>query len=198
MVPKMWRSWGCLALMSVWAVVGCAYGTRAIPEDLKVQITPGVTFREVIRNPGFSIGKTVLWGGTIFKTTVNEGGTVLEVLQKPLDHRDRPLRTDESGGRFLVIRIDAFLDPAIYREGREVTVFGEITEERRLPVGEMIYAYPYLVASYIHLWRKRPLPGERYAGIPYGYPYLYPYGPYPPYYYPHPYGFRPFAPHRHF
>lgn len=197
MVPEMWRHWACLAFVSALALVGCAYGTRAIPDDLKAQITPGVTFREVIRDPGFSIGRRVLWGGTIVGTTVNEAGTVLEILQKPLDDRDRPRQTDESGGRFLVERVDVFLDPAIYTEGREVTVFGEITEERRLPVGEMTYAYPYLVASHIHLWRKRPPAGERYAGVPYGYPYFYPYNPYFPYY-PYPYWYRPFGPHRHF
>ncbi len=151
MVPKKYRQCGFLALVAVVTLSGCAYGTRAISEDLKVQITPGVTFREVIRDPGLSIGKRVLWGGTIVRTTVTERGTILEILQKPLDHRDRPLRTDESEGRFLIERINAFLDPAIYKEGREVTVIGEITEERRLPLGEMVYAYPYLVSSHIHL-----------------------------------------------
>jgi outer membrane lipoprotein len=198
MVLKMWRNWGCLALVSVWGLVGCAYGMRAIPDDLKAQITPGVTFREVIRDPGFSVGRKVLWGGTIFRTTVKEGGTVLEILQKPLDHRDRPLETDESEGRFLVERVNAFLDPAIYKEGREVTVFGEITEERRSLIGERSYAYPYLVASHIHLWRKRPQLGEQYVGgPPYPYPYLGPHGIYNPYF-PYPYWFRPFGPHRHF
>jgi len=186
-----------MAFVLVWGLGGCGYRMHAIPEDLKAQITPDVTFQDVIHDPGLSIGRKVIWGGTIVKTTVNEGGTVLEILQKPLDRRDRPLQTDESEGRFLVERVDAFLDPAIYKEGREVTIFGEITEERKRPVGEMTYTYPYLVSSHIHLWRKRPFPGERYAGPPYTYPYFYPYGIYPPYY-PYPYWFTTYSVHRRF
>ncbi|MFQ5950375.1 MAG: Slp family lipoprotein, partial [Nitrospiria bacterium] len=191
----MRRGGWCLALLSIWGLVGCAYGARAIPDDLKDQITPGVTFKEVIRDPGASIGRRILWGGTIVRTTVSRDGTVLEVLQKPLDDNDRPLQTDESKGRFLVERFDAFLDPAIYKEGREITIVGEIIDEREQPVGEMVYRYPYVVASHIHLWRELPLYADRrYAGYPYGYPF-YPYYPYP-YFFGHRH--RHFGPHRHF
>lgn len=42
---------------------------------------------------------------------------------------------DGSAGRFLVL-IDQYLDVAIYRSGRLVTVAGEIQEPRTMPAGE--------------------------------------------------------------
>lgn len=85
-------------------------------------------------------------------------------------HREWIL-TDKSEGRYLVV-VDRFLDPAIYRSGRDITVAGEVrgSEVRRL--GEIDYRYPVIAASELYLWKK-PL-------FPQAYPYLYHYG-YPAY-----------------
>ncbi|MFQ5588014.1 MAG: Slp family lipoprotein [Nitrospiria bacterium] len=149
-------------LMLAFLASGCLHGVRAIPEDLKQRVTPNLAFHEVIRDPAASVGKTVLLGGVILKTTVYKERTVLEVIQKPLGFRDRPLETDESGGRFLVERTGQFLDPGIYKAGREVTLIGEIVKEERKPLDEMEYRYPYVTASHLYLWPERPEPAVFY------------------------------------
>ncbi len=193
-----------LLILFLSGLGGCAYGLNAIPEDLKEGLSPGVVFQEVIREPESAIGKRVLWGGVILKTTVFEGRTVIEVIQKPLDRTERPLQTDQSEGRFLVEQTGKFLDPAIYAEGREVTVIGELTKEVKKQIGEMAYRYPYVVVSFIHLWNPRPetvrpfYPPQFYCGMPYWTGCSYTFGPRPNFYLnpygPYPYGLRPYPP----
>ncbi len=199
-------------ILSSTVFSGCFAGVKPITEDLKQRITPNLTFHEVIRDPAVSVGKTVLWGGVILHTTVYKGRTVLEVIQKPLGRRDRPLETDQSAGRFLVEQSNQFLDPEIYKEGREVTVVGEIFKEEKRPLGEMEYRYPYVIATFIHLWQERPQPYD-YRAYPYSPycrpPFMYdcydPFYPYP-FFGPRPYGIWPYPgshllgphfPHRH-
>lgn len=177
---------------------GCTYGIYAVPDGLKSEMDTTLSFEEVIKNPKAGIGKKVLWGGTIVKTTVSQEGTLLEILQKPLNEQKRPLSTDESMGRFLVERVSFFLDPAIYGIGRNVTIVGEIREERSGQIGEVSYRYPYVVASHIHLWQARFLHGRNFYS-----PYPFLYGP--PYYFYScydPYWYCPFGPppihRRHF
>lgn len=180
------HQWRCfVAVLLLSGLVGCAHGTKIISDDLKRGIAPGLTFKMVIENPKGSVGKTVLWGGTIIKTTVSNEGTLLEILQKPLGRKDRPLQTDESDGRFLIERKGIFLDPAVYQEGREVTMIGEITEERKGKIGTREYRYPYVVSDHIHLWEPKLFPGNStYAYYPYdSYGYAYECYPYPYYWY---------------
>lgn len=47
--------------------------------------------------------------------------TVMKVRQTELDIEKRPQTLDRSAGRFLV-KSAGFLDPEIYKEGREITV----------------------------------------------------------------------------
>ena len=169
-------------------VSGCAPTIEAIPRELQQGISQEVTFHQVIENPKAFIGKSVLWGGTILKTTVRQDGTVLEILHRPLDPNSRPIRTDQSEGRFLVAQPGKFLDPAIFERGREVTVVGEITGERVQPLGEIKYRYPFLIAKHIHLWaqpRISPFPPYWYSSRFRGYPYWYFRG-YPFYVFPFP------------
>lgn len=172
--------WWCF-----WLMTGCTSTYPAIPHELKQAITPNLTFKQVIEDPRSYVGKTVLWGGTIFKTTVRKNGTFLEIIQKPLDAIDRPLATDASLGRFLVERSHAFLDPAIFEKGRAVTVIGTITKKEVRQLGELDYPYPYIVATHIYLWPTQLFaPGWPYWGYPYGVGNFY--GPYP-------YGFGTFG-----
>ncbi len=184
------------------ALSGCVHGVKAIPDRFKEGVSR-VSFQELGRNPKAAIGKTVLLGGTIIETINHKEGTRLEILQKPLDRYDRPLEGDESHGRFFIEQPGAFLDPAVYEKGRELTVIGKITKERVQNIGELEYRYPYIVVAHLHLWKKR----AEYSGIrayPLYYPQPYWYGPYP--YYMQPYGnyMYPFSdpfilhrPHRH-
>jgi outer membrane lipoprotein len=135
------------------------------------QVDRDLTFAALASQPEEFKGRFVLLGGTIVQTLPKPKETEIEVVQKQIGSSGEPYLTDKSEGRYLVV-VDRFLDPAIYRSGRDITVAGEVrgSEVRRL--GEIDYRYPVIAASELYLWKK-PL-------FPQAYPYLYPYG-YPAY-----------------
>ena len=125
---------------------------------MRDRIDPGVTFKSVFQDPEFHIGKVVLWGGVIIQTLNEEGATWIELLQQPLRRNNRPILGNESEGRFL-IRHEGFLDPVIYRSGREMTVVGEIQGAKTKSLGEIEYSYPVLSDKKLLLWdlRREPM-----------------------------------------
>ncbi|GLI34740.1 Slp family lipoprotein [Desulforhabdus amnigena] len=146
-------------------LLGCA---PAISPQLRKEAAVDIPFGEVLRDPERYVGKTFIWGGTILDARNTPEGTMLKVLQKPMDFQSRPRDVDRSEGRFLALD-KRYLDPAIYAEGRTVTVAGELVGKRVLPLGDIDYAYPLLAVKEINLWPKEP-------PTPY---YYYPYYPYP-------------------
>jgi outer membrane lipoprotein len=158
--------------MVMISLAGCA---PVISEGIRMQVVRGISFKEVFQNPEAYQGKVVLWSGVIVAGRNQKAGTLLEVLEKPADSQGRPKDVDQSEGRFLAI-YDGFLDLAIYSQGREVTIAGEIEGKRVLPLGEMEYTYPLLSIKEIYLWKTRE------QSYPYPYPYgYYPWWGYPPY-----------------
>jgi outer membrane lipoprotein len=153
-----------------------------ISKDVKNQVTPDLSFKEVLQNPEAHKGKVVLWGGVITRAKNREEGTLIEVLQKPTNREGRPKDVDHSDGRFLAL-YDGFLDVAIYSKGREVTVVGEVRGKRILTLGEIDYAYPLILVKKIHLW-----PTESKERL---HPYPYPYWHYP-WWWHHPYRRYPY------
>jgi outer membrane lipoprotein len=171
-----------LALLAVliWAT-SCAPFSKNIMD----QVDPALTFEDVLRDPSIFQGKTVLWGGVIVETLNRPNETVIKVRQTELDLEKRPTNLDHSRGRFL-IQYNGFLDPAIYKEGREITVAGEIIGKEVLPLGNLNYTYPLVGAKEIHLWERLPSYRGVYPYYPWYYDPLYPWGWYRPYW-RHPY-----------
>lgn len=157
-------------------VSGCA---PVISKELRSQVARDLTFKEIFNNPEAYKGKVVLLGGVIIGVKNLKEGTLIEVLHKPTDIQGRPKDVDESLGRFLAL-YDGYLDVAIYAQGREVTLAGEIKGKRVLPLDEIEYTYPVISVKEIHLWP--PKRKERYY---YSYPYWhYPWWWYYPYWGP--------------
>lgn len=131
-----------------------------------------------------SLGARVRWGGDVISSQPEADRTCFEVLARDLDRSYRPLRGDRTHGRFLACK-DGFQDPAVFRQGREITVIGRLDQFSAREVGEFEYRYPLLEADTIYLWPERP------DVIVYDYgPYWW-YGPYwHPYYYRYPYHSR--------
>lgn len=156
-----------LFLFCIFALfAGCA----PISKELREKAEP-LTFSEVFKNPETYKGKFVIWGGEIIETMNQKDKTsLIEVLQKPLDWVEEPKSTEASGGRFLIL-VEGFVDPQIYRKGREITVAGEIIGEKTQLLGQMEYHYPLLLSKQLYLWREYHY-----------YPYPPPYYPYYPYY----------------
>ena len=167
---------------------GCATGVpeavrRSAPGD------PGVA--QVQANIKAHLGRPVRWGGEIVRVENRKTETVVEILARPLRRSGRPERTDRTSGRFLA-RGQGFLDPAVYKEKREITVSGTVDGSEVRTIGDHPYLYPLVKAEVLHLWEPEPEPRDVYYYDPfwpyyprypwgYPYPYYYPY-PYPPYY----------------
>jgi outer membrane lipoprotein len=149
---------------------GCA---PVISKELRAQVDKEIRFQQVLKNPEAYKGKVVLWGGIIIGARNRKEGTLIEVLHKPTNGQGRPKEVDRSEGRFLAL-YDGYLDGAIYTQGREVTVAGEIKGKRVLPLDEIEYTYPLISVKQIHLW-----PPKREDWV---YPYPYHYYPWRWYY----------------
>jgi len=144
-------------------------GCAVMSKDLRREAEKDLSFSEVFKDPEAHEGKVVILGGAIVDSKNTKEGTLLEVLQKPLDMVGEPRDVDQSGGRFLAL-YDGFLDVAIYSKGREITVGGVVQGKRVMPLGEIQYAYPVIGAREIHLWPD--MKKERMSPYPYwGYPY---------------------------
>ncbi len=155
-------------------VVGCA---MPFSKNLRDMADPALTFEQVKQNPDAYESKVVVWGGEIVRTTNVREGTRIEIVQKPLDFELMPKFGDETGGRFMAI-YDGYLDSAVYKKGRDITVAGKIVGQITEPLDEIEYAYPLVSAEEIHLW-----PEKRISPYSYPYPYYYRYWWYGPYWY---------------
>lgn len=166
--------------LTLFLLPGCVY---VISRDVRREVAPDLSFKEVIKDPDAHKGKLVIWGGVIIDSKNLKEGTRIVVLQKDLNSWGRPKESDESQGRFIVLH-PGYADTAIYRKKREITVAGEITGRKVLPIDEIEYTYPVLFPREIHLWTERPKAEYPYPYWPYpwwwDYPY-YPYWPYPRY-----------------
>ena len=155
-----------------------------ISPQLMEQVDRNLTYGALASRPDEAKGRIVLLGGTIVQTVPKPNETEIEVVQKQVSSSGEPYLTDKSEGRYLVV-VDRFLDPAIYRAGRDITVAGKAQGSVLRRLGEIEYRYPVIAAVELHLW-KEPLSPQAYPyAYPFGYPYYRRWGPYPgyPYFY---------------
>lgn len=155
----------------------------ASPPDIIAEQPPATIIPSEIRDDAERfIGERVRWGGMILDTANKPDSTVLTVLAYPLDSTARPQIDQTPLGRFKA-RLSGFHDPAVYKDGREITVIGPITRVSAARVGEFEYAYPLIKVDKYYLWQKRTTYREdRYYYDPFWDPF-YPYYRYYPYYY---------------
>ncbi len=119
--------------------------------EVRSQVDPTLFYADFLANPAAHVGRIVLLGGTIVDATNFETTTQLTLLQYPLGRGDRPRTNQASGGRFL-IKAPGYLETAVYRSGRAVSVIGEVEGRADLPLSETTYAYPVVVPKHLHLW----------------------------------------------
>jgi outer membrane lipoprotein len=150
--------------------------TPVISPQLMNQVDRNLTYRELAEEADAFKGKMVLLGGTIVQAVPKPNQTEIEVVQKQLSLAGEPYLTDRSEGRFLIV-VDRFLDPAIYRSGRDITVAGEVQDSVLRRLGEIDYRYPVVSGLEIYLWREPSYP----RSYPYGYAYPYWWWHYPVY-----------------
>ena len=179
----MGRTWLLCAVTAV-LLGGCA---SVVPEAIRSAAPGNVQVTQVHEHPQQYRGTVVRWGGNIIRTRNERDHTVIEVVARNLDSDGRPLEEDRSLGRFLV-KVHGFLDPAIYKPERKLTVRGRIEGVVEQAIGEYRYAYPVVQADDIYLWKPLP-PPQAYPPYPYYNPIFYdPWYPWGwPYYRPWPY-----------
>jgi outer membrane lipoprotein len=153
-MKRAWQSvW--LAAAAALAVAGCA--TVISQETLKT-VDKDIRFEQVLENPEAYRGKVVLLGGEIINTENVPNKTVITVLQRSLGYNQKPDSEGESKGRFIVSTPD-FLDPAIYRPRRKITVVGSVMGKEVRQLGELEYAYPVIEKKELHIWPVEGVPG---------------------------------------
>ncbi len=143
-------------LFALFMTAGCA---PPFPRETLDKVNRNVSFEELKKDPERFKGAWVMLGGMIVATKNTREGTLIEILQKPLDTRGKPLETDSTEGRFLV-QSDVFLDSAVYHQGRMVTVVAEVLGRKELPLDEILYPYPLLIVKDLRLWG--PSAGPRF------------------------------------
>jgi len=164
---------GRVILFPLMLVLGACAGN--IPLEIREDISgEQITLDAVHSDINRYTGHKVRWGGIISQVRNKATETLIEVVGKRLGFYGRPQFIDQSGGRFLV-RIDGFLDPAIYRVDRPITVYGVLEGSVQGNIGEYPYIYP-LVKAYSHYLWDDYQSRARYARYYYDYPYyFYPY-----------------------
>lgn len=171
-------------LLGAMLLAGCASN---IPKAISTAPADNPMVAEVRSDVRQFIGAHVRWGGTIAMVENQANETRIEIVARELDKSGQPRLTDRSSGRFIAI-IDGFLDPALYAEGRELTVAGVVEDETSRKIGEYDYTFPLVRVDNYLLWPLRPEP------VPYDYPrywYYDPWYPWYPYYHPYRYYHRP-------
>jgi len=135
------------------AVFWCAGCGQIITREIWEGATLTKRFDLMRQTPGEFVGKTVVLGGEIIETRNHPGGTVLVILQRPLDARQRPKTGDMSGGRFKTKFAD-FLDPVLFSPGRMITIAGDVEGVDDELVGDAPYSYMVLKGLKAHLWQE--------------------------------------------
>jgi len=141
---------GFFCLVSLLALL---FACAPIPRQSLKDADSTISSQALLKDPEKYQGKLVLLGGQIMTTTVGQGETWVEVLQHPLNWRQKPEDPDVSYGRFL-IRFKDLRDPAVYAKGRMITVLGEVQGQRIMPLQKIEYTYPVLDPRESYLWKS--------------------------------------------
>ncbi len=128
------------------------------------QVEQTLTPEKALAAPQASVGKRVLWGGTIVDTRNLKEVTQIELLVYPLNSSFRPQLDRQAQGRVL-IRQAGFLEPETYAEGRKITVLGRLEKISSGRIGEADYQYPVVAAEQIKLWTNQQAKTQFSFGI---------------------------------
>lgn len=161
---------------------GCASN---VPESIRTSQAVVISVNQAKSDPQSYSGQNVRWGGDIASVKPMQNETLVEVVGRELGSQGRPKDNDVSSGRFMA-SIPGFIDPVIYKEGRQMTVVGNLSGSMKQSIGEHQYDYPIVAVELYHLWEPLPQisPYDRYPWYydpwydPWGYPFHWHHRPY--------------------
>jgi outer membrane lipoprotein len=150
-----------LLLLTGLLLAGCA---SQVPQNIR-QAPPNNPGIEDVLQGSVIEGQIwqVRWGGEILETENRENETLFTVLARPLSKGGEPKSSDNSDGRFIAIA-PVFLDPKVYKPGRQLTVSGTLLNTQAHKIGEYVYTYPVVQVDSYYLWPQDITPPY------YGYP----------------------------
>jgi outer membrane lipoprotein len=151
---------GFLVVLLAWLLSACATG----PTFDTRGVDPALTPQRVSNSPQAATGKAVQWGGTILGVSNQPERTQIEVLAYPLGSNAKPQTDGDPLGRFILEK-SGYLEPAIYAQGRLISVVGTVTGTQAGQVGEASYDYPVVDARQLYLW---PEDRDYGAGVHFG------------------------------
>lgn len=142
------------ATLTALMIAGCA---PVISQEALKEVNQRVHFEQLLEDPEAYRGRIVMLGGDIIETQNFPEKTLIVVLQRSLGFRKKPATEDVSKGRF-IISVQGFLDPAIYRPRRKVTVVGSVVGKEVRPLGEIEYTYPIIAKRELYIWPLEEFP----------------------------------------
>jgi outer membrane lipoprotein len=173
-------------VIRLWLILligGCA---TQVPPVIDRAPPDSPSIKAVLSAPADYVSRPVRWGGSIMEVDNRQDSTWVTVLALELGSHGEPQEGSGSPGRFIAV-VPGFLDPAVFTEGRLLTLFGTLSGSEDRKVGEYTYRYPVMQVEEHYLW---PEPSEEYdEDYPYWWydPWYYPWPayPYPGHHYPH-------------
>jgi len=139
-----------LFLLFILLASGCAI----VPENINVADEAAlVSYEQVVSTGDAALSKPARWGGIIAGVENKQGSSEVEVVHFPLNGYGKPAVANESAGRFKV-KMQGFLDPVVFEQGRTITFTGTVSEPVAGMVGEQSYVFPMLEGNSYHLWKK--------------------------------------------
>lgn len=156
-----------------WALVllfltGCS----GLPKAMRETPYTNVNLQTVKMNISAYEQVPVRWGGTLVNVTNAETSSQAQLLYYPLSRYGRPRVEIKTEGRFSITQ-NQVLDPAIFKEGVELTVTGILSGEIKQKIGEKTVILPQVNIKHIHIWPKRLQNNRYYQHYPYYFPYSY-------------------------
>lgn len=146
-------------------LVGCSN----VPVAIKDAPQPDWQLGQVKQKPAQHQGEAIRWGGQIIKVENTDEGSVLHVVQFPLNSFGRPDIDMRSQGRFLA-QTTEFIDPYIYKSGTLITVAGTVSGDKTITIDKKTMTIPVVTIGETYRWLT-----QRYNDDPYwyGHPYYY-------------------------
>lgn len=143
----------CISILLALLLSGCA----STPNVFHQSQTPSISLETAINDIEIYTGNRVRWGGTILSVKNHPEDTWVEILQQDLNYWGRPQPDSESQGRYYM-RVEGFLDPELYKQGKAITSVGLIESTVEQKIGDHTYAYPVIYAESADqkIWKELP------------------------------------------
>ena len=130
---------------------GCFTTPPLAPSYFRKSFTPTIPFWQIYQDPNQHIGENILVGGVIAEIRNYPQKTEIEIMQKPLNKNDIPMKSAYSSSKFLAL-YDGYLDRLLYAPGRLMTIAGTVLEKRVKKGYGTSYIYPVIMIQFYRLW----------------------------------------------